>query len=99
VNPRLTAQERRWSSGGRGVVIAALITLYGWFMRESAGSWGPSLLAAAGVQLLVIALRRFVPADRLPQAMYIFELLADGVTVLLFALGIFGGIANTTALF
>ena len=53
------------------------------------------LLIAAGVQIMVIALRRFVPADRLPQAMYVFEYIADGVTVLLFALGVFGGIART----
>jgi len=92
VKPRLTADERRFSSGGRGVVIAAMIAFYGWFMHVPAGSSRVSLLAAAGVQLLVITLRRFVPADRLPQALYVFEYIADGVTVLLFALGIFGGI-------
>ena len=98
MNPPVTAQDRRWSTAGRGVIIAALIAIYGWFMREPAGSWGASLLVAAGMQLLVIALRRFVPADRLPQAMYIFEMIADGLTILLFALGVFGGIARTTAI-
>lgn len=94
----MTADERRFSWGGRGVVIAVMIAFYGWFMHVPTGSGSVSLLAAAGVQLLVIALRRFVPADRLPQALYVFEFVADGVTVLLFALGVFGGIARTTAI-
>jgi hypothetical protein len=75
-----------------------LIAFYGWFMREPAGSLSAGVLGAAGVQLLVIAMRRFVPADRLPQAMYVFEMIADGVTILLFALGVFGGIARATAI-
>jgi hypothetical protein len=94
VKPRAAAEERRFSSGGRGVAIAAIIAFYGWFTHAPASSPRVSLLAAAGLQLLVIALRRFVPADLLPQAMYVFEFIADGVTVLLFALGIFGGIAH-----
>ena len=98
MKPPVTADERRFSSGGRGVVIAVMIAFYGWFMNVPAGSASVSLLAAAGVQLLVIALRRFVPADRLPQALYIFEYVADGVTVLLFALGVFGGIARLNEL-
>ena len=86
--------NRRWSSGGRGVVIAALIGLYGWFTKEPTGSLAVSLLFAAGVQIAVIVIRRLVPADRLPEAMSVFEVVADGVTVLLFALGVFGGIAR-----
>ena len=92
------AHERRLSSSGRGVIIAALIATYSWLMRVPSGSLTVSLLFAAGVQVAVIALRRFVPTERLPQAMYIFEVLADGVTILLFALGVFGGIARTTAI-
>lgn len=91
-------REQRFSSAGRGVVIAALIGIYGWITREPAGSLTGSLLIAAGVQIVVLALRRLVPADRLPQAMYVFEFVADGVTVLLFALGVFGRIAATTAI-
>lgn len=90
--------ELRLSSGIRGGFIAVLIGIYGWITREPAGSLVVSLLIAAGVQLAVIAIRRWVPADRRPQAMYIFEYLADGITVLLFALGVFGGIARTTAI-
>jgi hypothetical protein len=92
--------KQRISSGGRGVFIAALIGIYAWIMREGEveGSVTVSLLMAAGVQLAVIAVRRFAPADRLPESMSIVELIADGVTVLLFALGIFGGIARMTAI-
>jgi hypothetical protein len=39
-------------------------------------------------------LRRFVPPAQLPQMMNLVELLADAATVLLFALGVYGGIAN-----
>ena len=90
-------KEQRWSSGGRGVAIAVLIGLYGWFMKEPTGSFTASLLVGAGLQILVLALRKLVPADRLPQAMYVFEYLADGLTVLMFALGVFGRIASTVA--
>ena len=79
-------------------MIAVLIGIYGWIVREPAGSLSVSLLIAAGVQVLVLAVRHLVPADRLPQAISIFELIADDVTVLLFALGVFGGIARATAI-
>jgi hypothetical protein len=62
-------------------------------MREPSGSLAVSLLIAAGVQIAVLALRRLVPAQQLPQAMDVVELLADGLTVLLFALGVFGRMA------
>ena len=92
--------KQRVSSGGRGVFIAVLIGIYGWIMRvgEGAGSLTVSLLVAAGIQAVVIAVRHLVPADRQPEAMSVVELIADGVTVLLFALGVFGGIARTTAI-
>lgn len=90
--------KQRLSSGGRGVFIAVLIGLYGWFMREPAGSLTVSLLIAAGLQIAVLALRRFVPADHLPEAMSVFEMIADGLTVFLFALGVFGGIASFSAI-
>jgi hypothetical protein len=94
----LPGVKERWSSGGRGVAIAVFIGLYAWFMRQPEGSFTASLLVGAAVQILVLALRKFVPADRLPQAMYVFEYLADGVSVLMFALGVFGGIANVSSL-
>lgn len=90
--------KERWSAGGRGLAIAVFIGLYAWFMRQPEGSFAVSLLVGAGLQILVLALRRFVPADRLPQAMYVFEYLVDGVSVLMFALGVFGGIAKMSSM-
>jgi len=54
-------------------------------------------LVGAALQLAVILIRRFVPADMQPEAIYIYEYVADGASVLLFALGVFGGIAALTA--
>jgi hypothetical protein len=88
--------ELRLGSGIRSGFIAVLIGIYGWITRGPAGSLTVTLLIAAGVQLVVIALRRFVPADRLPAAMHVYEYIADGITVFLFALGVFGGIARST---
>lgn len=88
----------RLSDSWRGVIIAVFIGLYGWFMRAPEGSFAVGLLAGAGLQILVLLLRRFVPADWQPQAMYVFEYLVDGVTVLMFALGVLAPIMNTAAL-
>jgi hypothetical protein len=85
-------REMRLSSTLRGLIIAAFIAAYTWISNQPAASLTESLLVAAGLQLAVIAIRRVVAADHQPLALYIFEFVADGVTVLLFALGIFGGI-------
>jgi len=85
-------RELRLSSTIRGLVIGALILAYGWFLNEPAVSLKATFLVAAAFQLAVIAMRRMVPADELPRALYIFEMIADGVTVLMFALGVFGAI-------
>ena len=90
--------NRRISTGGRGVIIAMLIGIYGWISRDGEASPAVSLLIAAAVQIMVIAVRHLVPADRQPDAISVVELIADGITVLLFALGVFGGIARTTAI-
>ena len=39
------------------------------------------ILVAAGFQVAVIVIRRIVPANAQPKALYIFELIADGVHV------------------
>jgi hypothetical protein len=85
-------RELRLSSTIRGLVIGALILAYGWFMNAPDVSLKATFLVAAAFQLAVIAMRRMVPADELPRALYIFEIVADGVTVLMFALGVFGAI-------
>lgn len=85
-------RELRLSSTVRGVIIAALLGAYAWVLQEPEGSFKGALLAAAGVQIGVLLLRKFVPSALLPQALYLFELLADAATVLLFAMGVFGGV-------
>ena len=80
----------------RGVFITGLILVYSWFLRDPGVSLKVTFLIAAGFQFAVIVIRRFVPADELPRAIYIFELIADGVTVLMFAIGVFGALASVT---
>ena len=65
-------REMRISSNVRGVVITALIAAYGWLFKQPEASFTQMLLVGAALQLVVICLRRFVPPDRLPQAMNVF---------------------------
>jgi len=87
-------RDLRIASWTRGVFIGVLIAFYGWILNVPEGSFRQMFLVGAGVQLLIIVLRRLVPTESAPQAQYIFELVADGATVLVFALGVFGGIAR-----
>jgi hypothetical protein len=84
----------RLSSAARGIAIGALMAFYYYVTREPGASFTLSLLIGAALQLIVVALRRFVPGYLQAQAIGVFELLVDAVTVLLFALGVFGSIAN-----
>jgi len=85
-----SARDLRLSSTMRGVFITGLILVYSWFLKDPGVSLKVTFLIAAAFQFAVILIRRFVPADQLPRAIYIFELIADGVTVLMFAIGVFG---------
>jgi|SRR3954466_9300927 hypothetical protein len=87
-------RDLRVASWVRGVFIGALIAFYGWFLKVPEGSFKRMFVIGAGVQVMIIVLRRFVPRDVQPQAQYIFEMIADGVTVLVFALGVFGSIVR-----
>jgi hypothetical protein len=87
----------RLSSRVRGVLITALIAGYGWLFSQPQGSYAEGLLIAALLQVAVILLRRWVPPDAQPVALYVFEMIADGITVLLFALGVFGSINRMAA--
>ena len=87
-------RDLRISSTLRGVFVALVIAIYAWVFRQPGASWTQMLLVGAALQAAVLLLRRFVPRDRLPQAMYVFELVVDGITVLVFALGVFGGIVR-----
>jgi hypothetical protein len=92
-----SSRDVRIGSTTRGVFIAALIAVYAWLEPQSQSSWPVSILIAAILQIAVIAIRRFVPAGALPAVLYVFEMIADGISVLLFALGVFGGIARFSA--
>jgi hypothetical protein len=86
----------RLSSATRGAFIAGFLAVYGWFMRQPGPSLEVLFLVGAALQLAVILMRRVVPADYQAEASGIYELLADGASVLLFALGVFNGIAAST---
>jgi hypothetical protein len=92
-----TPREMRIDSRVRGVVITALIAGYGLLFRQPHGSFAEVLLIGAALQVLVILLRRWVPEEGQPAALYTFELIADGITVLMFALGVFGSINRIAA--
>ena len=81
----------------RGIFIAALIVAYGWFIGHPQGSFARMFVAGAAIQILVIFVRQLLPAQQRARVQYIFELLADGVTVLMFALGVLGGITQAAA--
>jgi hypothetical protein len=76
------------------VVIATLIAGHAWLTHQSNASFTSGLIIGAALQLAVLVVRRFVPADQAPRAIYVCEMLADGATVLFFALGILGGLAR-----
>jgi hypothetical protein len=87
-----TLQKRRFGTLNRSVVIAAGVAAFSWYFKQPSAPLPQMFLVAAGLQGLVLLIRRFVPADFQPQVMDIFELIVDGATVLSFALGVFGGI-------
>ena len=90
----LTPRQMRFNSTLRGFVIAALLGAYGLMVNLGSQFFTASMLIAAGLQVAILLARRFVPDYLQPQVVDLIELLADAATVLLFALGIFGGIAS-----
>ncbi len=87
-----TPRQMRLGTAVRGIIIGVLLIGYGLLFGRDGASFTECLLVAAGLQFLVLLLRKFVPPEMMPQALYVFELLVDGVTVLMFALGVYGGI-------
>jgi hypothetical protein len=86
-----TPRQMRLSSTVRGVIIGLLLAVYAWLTQRPGVSLGASLLIAAGLQGLILLLRKFVPPDRMPGVVWTLEVIADGATVFLFALGVYGG--------
>jgi hypothetical protein len=87
-----TPRQMRLSSTVRGVIIGVMIAGYALVVRQPAASLAASLLLAVALQIAVLVLRKLVPADNHPTAMFVFELIADGLTILLFALGVYSGV-------
>ena len=79
----------------RGIGIGLIMAAYSWFAHQPAASLTRMFLIGAALQLIVIALRQWVPLSMRPLTIYLFEFLVDGATVLFFALGVFGGIAHS----
>jgi hypothetical protein len=90
----LTPTQMRRSSLYRGLLITLCIGGYAWVFGKPGISFSQMFLVGVGLQLLALAVRHFVPADRVPTAMYVLDLLIDGATVFAFALGVYGGILN-----
>jgi hypothetical protein len=88
----LTPTQMKRSSLYRGVLIALCVGGYAWVFDRPGASFTQMFLVGVGLQLLALAVRRVVPADRVPQTMYVLDLLIDGATVFVFALGVYGGI-------
>jgi len=88
---------RRLDSSSRGWFIAGFLAVYGFFLHQPGASKEVLFLVGAALQLAIILIRRFVPAESRAAALYVYEYVADGASVLLFALGVFGGIAALTA--
>lgn len=85
-------RQLRISSTLRGLIIAALIGFYAYVMNHPGATFTATLLIAAALQVAVLLLRRLVSPGVLPQLLSLLELLVDAATVLLFALGVYGGI-------
>jgi hypothetical protein len=88
-------RDLRMASGVRGVVIAVLLIGYGYVMHQPTVSFAASFLIAAAMQIAVIVARRVLPRGQWAMAQYVLEFIADGATVFLFALGVYGGILQT----
>jgi len=87
-------RKQRISSMIRGFIITAMIAGYGLFLHYPQASFTAMFLVGGALQLAILFVRKFVPAGQWPQTQYVFELLADAITVLSFAIGIYGSIAS-----
>jgi len=94
-------RELRLDSTMRGWIIGFGVVACGFFWRTSGGGILQMLLTGLGLQALLFLVKRAVGAyerrigaegELAPLAVYVFELLVDAGTVLLFALATFRGI-------
>ena len=78
----------------RGVFFTLLTAGYAVLMPYPQASFKVSFAIGAALQLAILLMRKFAPADAVPKVQYLLEMLADAATVLLFALGVLGTIAS-----
>ena len=88
----MTTRVPRLGDGSRSLIIGVMVAAYAYVMNQPGASLTSTLLVAAGLQLMLIVIRRVVAVEAQPFVIYLFELFVDAATVLLFALGVFGGI-------
>ena len=87
-------RDLRISSTMRGVFFGLLTAGYAILMPYPQASFKVSFAIGAALQLAILLMRKFAPPEAFPKVQYLLELVADGATVLLFAWGVLGTIAN-----
>jgi hypothetical protein len=96
-----TPRGRRLNGAVRGAIIAYGIAAYAYFVAQPASPPAmPALLVGVAIQIAVLVAR--VIAKRYegeipPTVLPTIELIADGITVFLFALATYQGILRQTA--
>lgn len=87
-------RQLRLGSKVRGILIGVMLFVYGILVQQPGAGFIEGLLIAAALQGGLLLMRRYAPEALVPQATYVLELFADGVTILLFAIGVFDTIAR-----
>ncbi len=87
-------RQLRLGSRVRGIFIGVLLFVYGFLVQQPGAGFIEGLLIAAALQGGLLLMRRYAPEALVPRATYVLELIADGVTILLFAIGVFDSIAR-----
>ena len=80
----------RFTATVRGLLIGTLFAAYFFLGLLPEGHFRASLIIAAVAQFITLIVARTAPAGRVHLSLFVIELLADGATVLLFALAIVG---------
>jgi hypothetical protein len=94
------ARPLRLSGPLRSALIAYGIAAFAFIVPQSSTGSRTMLIAGIAVQLIVVLVRLFgkrLGDEVAPTAVAIVELIADGVTVFLFALATYTGILASTA--
>lgn len=87
-------RKSRMGLAGRGLVIGLFILTYGFLTNYPQASYTWMFLLGAALQIAIICARKFLPPDLAARHQDILEEIANGITVLSFALGVFGAIGR-----